>query len=71
MDTREDGVYILKMRWSKEEEDVLKKLYGKIIVDDIAKILNRTSMSVHKKALRLQLKSNLRKYWNHESKVSV
>jgi len=49
-----------KKYWSKEEEQILKQLYGILYVRDIAKILNRSESSIYNKAKQLKLKSGLR-----------
>ena len=46
-------------RWSEEEIEILKSLYGKIPAHEIAKILNRPIYGVYYKANKLKLKSKL------------
>jgi len=52
------------VKWLPEEIEVLKKLYGKKKVREIAKILRRTPNSIEHKASELGLKRP--EYWSKE-----
>jgi hypothetical protein len=63
-----------KKPWSVEEIEVLKKYYGKIRSEEVARMLpGRSTMSVRMKAIRLGLKSNLnlRKPWYSLRKLNL
>jgi len=59
-----------KRRWSKEEEELLKELYGSYPVTTIAKVLGRTPKSVMRKAERMGLRS-FKKDWNLEDLITL
>jgi len=59
-----------KRRWSKEEEELLKELYGSYPVTTIAKILKRTPKSVMRKAERMGLRS-FKKDWSLEDLITM
>jgi len=48
------------IKWSKEEEEIIKKLYGKVPVSEIIKVLkSRTQDAITHKAAKLGLKKKV------------
>jgi len=53
--------------WTKEEEDILRKLYGKVPIEEIMKVLkDRTYHAIMKKASYLGLKFHFKSNIDYE-----